>query len=308
MLPPAQAGHLGPASAGLKDLFGELGDLKRIRSAGRDGTVATRLFRAAWTGLLAGAPAREVALSVTAAALAAARLGDINSAVLEAAGVSRPESTRILKSAVEEVSSGLSAPLRNELLAAAGRHLAGSEAAMPAFVAALEQQPRAGVTCPGKPRVMLQPPENHAEHCLMVAVYGVLLAPSYGADSATVFLAGLSHHLHNAGLPDSGFTGETLLGEHLGPVMGHFTGQALQQLPSSLRREVETARKILPDAETPEGRAFHAADVIDRVLEISQHLRAASLTMDQVLGDMGLVHDGPVKPFHDRVLSEMALP
>ena len=194
------------------------------------------------------------------------------------------------------------------MLAAAGRHLAGSEAALPPFVTALEQQPRAGVTCPGKPRIMLQPPENHAEHCLLVAVYGVLLAPLYGADSATVFLAGLSHHFHNAGLPDSGFTGEMLLGEHLGPVMAHFTAQALQQLPDRLRREVEAARTILPDAETPEGRAFHAADVIDRVLEISQHLRAASLTMDQVLGDMGLVHDGPVKPFHDRVLREMALP
>ena len=36
-------------------------------------------------------------------------------------------------------------------------------------------------------------------------------------------------------------------------------------------------------------------------------------TFDQVhvgpdiLGDMALVHDGPVKPFHDRVLAEMGL-
>jgi hypothetical protein len=29
--------------------------------------------------------------------------------------------------------------------------------------------------------------------------------------------------------------------------------------------------------------------------------------MDRVLGEMALVHDGPVKPFHDRVLAEMGL-
>ncbi len=60
---------------------------------------------------------------------------------------------------------------------------------------------------------MFEPPENHAEHCLAVAVYGVLLAPRYGADPSVVFLAGLAHHLHNARLPDSGFTGEALLGD-----------------------------------------------------------------------------------------------
>ncbi len=43
-------------------------------------------------------------------------------------------------------------------------------------------------------------------------------------------------------------------------------------------------------------------------MEIAQHLRSASLTMDIVLGDMALVHDGPVKGFHDRVLAEMRIP
>ena len=48
--------------------------------------------------------------------------------------------------------------------------------------------------------------------------------------------------------------------------------------------------------------------MIDRVLEIDQHLAAARVTMADVLGPMALVHDGPVKPFHDRVLAEMGLP
>ncbi len=141
----------------------------------------------------------------------------------------------------------------------------------------------------------------------MVAVYGVALSPFYGADPETVFLAGLAHHLHNAAMPDSGFTGEMLLGSHLGPVMERATAAALAELPAGLRARVEEARRVLPDAETPEGRAFHAADVADRVLQIGQHLAAASLTMDVVLGDMELVHDGPVKAFHDAVLADMGL-
>ena len=55
-------------------------------------------------------------------------------------------------------------------------------------------------------------------------------------------------------------------------------------------------------------RAFHAADCIDRVLQIAQHLRAATLTMVTVLDEMELVHTGPVKGFHDRVLKDMQIP
>ena len=69
----------------------------------------------------------------------------------------------------------------------------------------------------------------------------------------------------------------------------------------------EEARRILPDADSPEGRAFHAADTLDRVLQIEQYGRAASTSMDFVLRDMALVHDGPVKRFQDAVLSEMGL-
>ena len=303
-----QASGEAQAPAGLTGLFGELGDLKRIRSAGREGSIASRLFRRAWSDLAGGGDPRSVAITVTAAAVAAARLGDIDRGVLAAAGLSPTEIGRILRQGVAEVTEAVAEPLRAELSTAAAHEGAGLAGTVPAFVAVLEQQPRAGVTCPGKPRIVLQPPENHAEHCLMVAVYGVLLAPVYDADIATVFLAGLAHHFHNSGLPDSGFTGEMLLGTHLQSLMDHFTNEALASLAPPLREQVERARRILADAETGEGRAFHAADVIDRVLEIAQHLQAASLTMKQVLDDMALVHGGPVKSFHDRVLHQMGLP
>ncbi len=295
-------------SDGLGGLLGEIGDLKRIRSAGRLGSIATRLFRLAWAELTGGAAAADVAHRVTAQALAAARLGDLDRSLLVKAGLPTAEVDAILRRAVEEITVRIEEPLRSTLMDAIAVPSSDLGGVQPRFVALLEDQPRAGVTCPGRPRIVLQPAENHAEHCLVVAVYGVLLSPRYGADAAVVFLAALAHHLHNAGMPDAGFTGEMLLGDRLEAVMQHFTGDALASLGPDLRRRVVEARACLIDAETSEGRAFHAADVVDRVLEIAQHLRAASLTMETVLGDMALVHDGPMKPFHDRVLAEMRLP
>jgi len=295
-------------SDGLGGLLGEIGDLKRIRSAGRLGSIATRLFRLAWAELTGGAAAADVAHRVTAQALAAARLGDLDRSLLVNAGLPTAEVDAILRRAVEEITVRIEEPLRSTLMDAIAVPSSDLGGAQPRFVALLEDQPRAGVTCPGRPRIVLQPAENHAEHCLVVAVYGVLLSPRYGADAAVVFLAALAHHLHSAGMPDAGFTGEMLLGDRLEAVMQHFTGDALASLGPDLHCRVVEARACLIDAETSEGRAFHAADVVDRVLEIAQHLRSASLTMETVLGDMALVHDGPMKPFHDRVLAEMRLP
>lgn len=300
----AVADHAAPAH--LADLFRELNDLKRIRSAGRAGSIAARLFRAAWVALVHGDSPEAVMRRTTAAALAAARLADLDGAALTALGLAPSAVDEVLRAGFDSVAGGIADPLRGRLRQAVRHGLPSGEP--PAFVVRLEEQPRAGVTCPGQPRIVLEPPENHAEHCLTVAIYGVLLSPAYDADSATVFLAALAHHLHNALMPDAGFTGEVLLGSYLDGAIAHATEAALDQLPPPLRAEVEAARRILPDAATPEGRAFHAADVIDRVLQTAQHLRAASLTMNHVLDEMHLVHDGPVKPFHDRVLREMDLP
>jgi len=297
----------GRAPAELGPLLRELGDLKRVTSAGRPGSLASRLFRRSWAALLAGHAARDVALAATASALAAARLGDLDFPTLVELGVPEPDALGIQRRAVSEIAVGVDPALADDLAAAIGR-LPDALGPVPPFVDALDAQPRAGVTCPGKPRIVLLPAESHAEHCLVVAVYGVLLAPPYRADPATVFLAALAHHFHNAAMPDSGFTGEMLLEPHLSEIIARASAAALRQLEPRLAAEVEAARRVLADDRTPEGRAFHAADVIDRVVEIDQHLAAARLTMDVVLTDMELVHHGPVKAFHDRVLAEMGLP
>ena len=288
-------------------LLREIGDLKRIGAAGRTGSLAERAFRRAWANLLRGVPADGVALATTAGCLAATRLAELDRASLDGLGVPAGDAVGMQRAAVGECTSHLDAALTKRLLAACEDLPAfDGGGVVPAFVDALATQPRAGATCPGKPRLVLLPAENHAEHCLVVAVYAVLLAEP-GTDLGTVFVAALSHHLHNAAMPDAGFTGEMLLGPHLGPVMERATESALAQLPDGLRPDVVAARRILPEAETPEGRAFHSGDVVDRVLEMEQHVRRARVTLDDVLGDMALVHDGPLKPYHDAVLTRMGL-
>ena len=300
------AAPAGTAAARLLALLGEIGDLKRTRSAGRVGSVAERGFAAAWAALCAGEEPKVVMATSVAAAVAATRLGDLDADKLAELGLEEAAALAVLERAFAAFLPALDPTQAGALRGALGtRLLVGL---VPPFVVALAEQPRAGATCPGKPRLMLEPPENHAEHCWAVAVFGALLSPRYGADPATVFLAGLSHHLHNASMPDSGFTGEMLLGDQLAPVCAAAAERALAELPPRLVSDIEEARRILPDASTPEGRAFHAADVIDRVMQMAQHLRVASVTMPMLLDDWALVHDGPVKAFQDGVLAEMGLP
>ena len=244
-------------------------------------------------------------MATTASALAAAVLGDIDCPTLMELGLAPDAVSRVRRAGLQEIAREVSPAL----WAALADDLDAPEVALPLppFVARLAAQPRAGVTCPGRPRILFEPSENHAGHCLVVAVYGVLLAPRYAADPATVFLAGLAHHLHNARLPDSGFTGEALLGDDLPLAMNNATALAMAELAAPVRARVAAAREILADADTPEGRAFHAADAIDRVLQIEQHLRPGTVSMRTVLVDMALVHEGPVKRFQDQVLADMGL-
>ena len=299
------SGSLSPAAL---PFFRELGDLKRIYSAKAPGSIAERLFVSGWAALVRGDSPALVMRQVVASALVAARLGDLDLATLTALGLG-DRAAGVLERAFDEVTGDLAADLRSDLRAALplGRPATGDT---PDFVGKLTRQPRAGVTCPGKSRILLQPAENHAEHCLMVAVYGVLASPWHGADPVAVFLAGMAHHLHNADMADSGYSGEMLLGDLLDGVIATARQASLDELAranAGLADQVRAALSPIGGDATPEARAFHVGDVLDRVLEIEQHGRAARLTMTTVLDDYGLVHDGPVKAFHDRILYDAGL-
>lgn len=287
-------------------LAAELCDLKRIRDASSPDSLASRMFRNAWGALRAGGDPASVAMTFTADALAAVRLGGIHAGVLDTCGLSPEEAHGVLLRSFDEVAGPLDAALARRLRDALGAGATPGTA--PDFAEALIRQPRAGATCPGKPRIVLEPPENHGDHCFVVAVLGAVLAPRYQADPVTVFLAGMAHHLHNAVLPDSGFAGEILLGDHLNPLIRRLFDRELQTLSESVRTVVAAALDTIPDASTAEGRAFHAADVIDRVLQMRHFHQVAAFTVDQALDDMDLVHAGPTQAFHHQVLQEARLP
>ena len=293
-------GGIGP----LTPLAAELGDLKRIRDAASPDSLAVRAFRRGWARLASGEDAELVALSVTADALAACRLGGIDRDVLQAAGVAEP--ITVLARSFDEVSGAVAPRLRAALRASLGQ--GRDDTGVPAFAEALIRQPRAGATCPGKPRLVLEPAENHGDHCLVVAVLGTVLAGHYGADPATAFVAGMAHHLHNAVLPDSGFAGEVLLGDELEPLMRRLFDRELGTLTPGVAATVRAALATIGAADTPEGRAFNAADVMDRVLQMRQYDRVAGFTTSQALDDLELVHAGPIQAFHHAVLAEAGLP
>ncbi len=295
--------------AAVAPAFRQIGDLKRVRVAHADGSAAERAFVRAWAALAAGADPATVAARECAAAVAGARLAGVDAATLIACGLSAPQAETVLAQAVAELADALHPDtvgrLRDALPAlVTDRTLAGG---VPPFVSALCRQPRAGATAPGRPRLMVEPAENHAEHCWAVAVYAALLADDVGADPGPAFLLGLAHHLHNARLPDAGFAGELLLGAHLDPIVDGLTEAELATLPAPLAVRVRAALAGRADADTPLGAAFHAADVLDRVLQAHHHARAAAFTVDQALGDLELVHDGPVAGYHRTVLRAAGL-
>lgn len=297
-----------PGLASLERLAGlaaELGDLKRLRDASSPDSIASRLFRQCWGALLAGQAVFEVALASTSAAVAACRLGGIDRSVLETAGLTRVDADVVIGRGFDEMTGPIDGQFLQALRARLGTALAMGKA--PSFAEALIRQPRAGATCPGKPRIVLEPAEGHGDHCMIVAVLACILSPGYGAAPETAFLAGMAHHLHNAHLPDSGFAGEMLLAEHLEPVMRTLFARELATLPTELAGQIRAALDLIGDANNPVGRAFNAADVIDRVLQMRHYDQVAQFRTAQALDDLDLVHVGPVQAFHYGVLRDAGL-
>ncbi|MDG4800063.1 hypothetical protein [Micromonospora sp. WMMD980] len=282
----------------------QVGDLKRVRVAHADGSAAERAFRRAWAALAAGADPADVADRECAAALAGARLGGLDAATLGDCGLAPAEVASVLTRAAAELDGALHPATRRRIRAALADPGGGTnpDPPLPGFAVALCRQPRAGATAPGRARLVVEPPESHADHCWAVGVYGALLADDVGADPAEAFLLGLAHHLHNARMPDAGFAGEQLLGAYLDPVVDRLTALALTELPGRVAARVAALLPARADAGTPLGRAFHAADVLDRVLQVHHHARAAAFTAEQALVDLALVHDGPVVDYHRSVL------
>lgn len=283
-------------------LFWEIGNLKRVRPANLTISFAADLFLQVWKRIAGGANLRETAIKAAVDAVVAAQLGGINAEVLHRAELSEAQINTILERSFDLSSAPIPAKLRDELRAALSIGFDAGETAAPPFAEKLARQPRSGATKPNAPRMVFDAPEGHAEHIITVAIYAVLLAPLFDADITEVFLITLCHHFHNADLPDAGFAGEELLGEFLPVIFKNLREQCLRELPENLHEAIRQTFVTIQNADSNEARAFHAADVIDRVLQMRHHSDANEFNLIYALEEMELVHAGAVQAFHYDVL------
>lgn len=288
--------------AALVPLFREIGNLKRIRAADSSDSFAAHLFRRAWREIVGGTDARTVAVKTAVAATVGANLGAIDRKVLRETELNETEIETVLRRAFDAVAAPVNAELRNELREQITIEDDFAAAETPTFVELLIKQPRSGATKVGAPKLVFDAPENHGEHSIIVGVYAILLAPIFCADAEAVFYAALAHHFHNAYLPDSGFAGEESLGEFLPRVFEAFRRKCLAEVPENLHSKIRRALEIIETADAAEARAFHAADVIDRVLQMRHHAEANEFTLKYAMEEAELVHAGAIQNFHYGVL------
>ena len=305
------------ALLGLRTLLVEIEDLKRQQPAHYSQSIASALFVESWQRLLSGEEVEWVAITITAKAIIAVLLPGCDARFVREAGLERSAVVEIYQKALcTSTHERLDNPLYKRLSASIpsladayfeetpGNKLSDDDFQRQAwFVDVLCRQPRAGATKPGQPRMLLVPPEMHSDHCLTTAVFAVLLSPVFGAPPGLPFLTGLSHHLHNAVLPDCGFGGEVLLDKWLPTIIEQARNKALAPLKSSLAERVREAIGTHENLQLAEGRAASAADVLDRVLDVQWRTRTANVRDEDILEELELVHEGPIKQFQTEILS-----
>ena len=304
----AYIGDVNSAIANQLSFLREINDVKRLyaRNLGSH-SYASLVFFGATKALHSGEPLQADAWC--AAIVSAARLGAITSSVLRDIGIEQFDRTVILKNSIL-VQQSLSNPLRDSLTIACGLLdqicVEGTVNSLD-WVTRLAASPRAGATCPGKPRIALEPAEMHSDHCVMVAAYAFLLADTFGASREDAWLIGLCHHLHNAYLPDAGFTGEVLLGDHLERVINSLRSRALDTFSVNYRDRVISLFDEINDLRSPLAQTFHAADTIDRVVQMEHYERAAKFRVAKALEEFNLVHAGAAQEFQHALLRSIGI-
>lgn len=310
----APAGPRADEWATLLPLFREINDLKRVRSTEFQPSIAAVWFRHA-AGILFHSPEgivdstrTRLAFKVTADVVSATRLGAISQSDLAEGGLNNEFIREIRIQSIRERKDALDEESFNALVeAVAGAEDCDNQSSKHEWIERLIAQPRAGATAPGQPRIVLEPVESCAEHCLVTAAYAVLLAPSFGADPGDVFAIGLAHHLHNARLPDAGFAGEALIGEHLDGLIETLRQKTSSTMSTDAATHIRPLLSEIASADTPLARTFHTADTIDRVLQIEYFARCNTFTLEDALVGMELVHAGPVQAFQQIQLNVAGL-
>ena len=304
----ASSGDIGNAVAIQLGFLRELNDIKRLYALNLGShSYASRVFLGATEALHKDKPLQ--ADMWCAAIVGAARLGAMTPSVLQDIGIDKTDRVVVLRNSIFAQQS-LSKPLSETLTTACDlldQICIEDITDHPTWATRLAASPRAGATCPGKPRIALEPAEMHSDHSIMVAAYAFLLADTFGADREDAWLIGLCHHLHNAYLPDAGFTGEMLLGDHLDRVINSLRLRALDTFSVKYRNRVSRLFDEINDLESPLAQTFHAADTIDRVVQMEHYERAAQFRVATALEEFNLVHEGAAQEFQHALLRSIGI-
>ena len=304
----SHSAEIGLAIADQLEFLRELNDVKRLYAQNLGPrSYASLVFLSATRALDCDEPLQADVWC--AAIVGAARLGAITSTVLQDIGIDKSESSAILKNSIL-VQQSLSAPLRDSLTDACdvlNQVCLENVPQNPDWVIRLAASPRAGATCPGKARIALEPAEMHSDHCVMVAAYAFLLADTFGANREDAWLIGLCHHLHNAYLPDAGFTGEILLGDHLIRVINLLRSRVLDTFSVHYRNRVSCLFDEISDLQSPLAQTFHAADTIDRIVQMEHYEHAAKFRVATALEEFNLVHEGAAQEFQHALLRSIGM-
>ncbi len=76
----------------------------------------------------------------------------------------------------------------------------------------------------------------------------------------------------------------------------------METIPEELHDPIYSALAHTEHVDSPEARTFHAADALDRVLEIAWHAQTADFSLDVALDKYNLVHEGFAQDWQQRVL------
>lgn len=273
-------------------LFGEVVELKRVRSAQTGGrSLAEVGFRRAAAFIVEGRDPDAVAAGEIAFAAAHVALGPVDAVALEDAGVSAPDRRAIYHRAAERWLG----PLDPGTAEALDRAVEAAPASLPAGVALLCEVRRTrpdGIVHAVAP----SPDETEADHAWVTAVLAGLVERARGAAPGDAFALGIAHAIGAAAVV-AGAAG-------VDPGIPASPGPDLRAaLPKPFADRL--AALIAAGAQTDAGRAFHVGHIVDCVLQQRHYANSAGFSLSDAMDPRDLVGPGPVGALQYEALTRL---
>jgi hypothetical protein len=162
---------------------------------------------------------------------------------------------------------------------------------LPRFLWQLGCAPRAGYAKPSLPKVPLIPAESQGSHSLCVALLSILLCRSLGTDPSTSFIAALIHHVPDIALPLADHEAEAKLPKSvIVRIREAYMGKLSKVVPRSWERVISSVSRGIR-SEDSEYLSFLVADVLERIITITERDRILSTSAEYILRNYDFLSD-----------------